>query len=317
MASQERRRRLSRGGTAVLDEPVGGEGKTPTRREATIVLIHPPEMPIGRRTALDQDRMAVGREPGSAILLERDSVSRNHAELVRSEADRWTVRDLGSTNGTFVNERPVEAGEEGEALRNGDQVRFGDVVFKYLSGGDVESMYHQEVYQLSVQDGLTGVHNKRYFMDFLERELASAHRHKNPLTLVMMDIDHFKTLNDERGHLCGDAVLKQLAQRISPRIRREDLFARYGGEEFAAILTITGLQGGIRFAENIRQMVARRPFGFEKAQLPVTISLGVTCMENEPSVDPEALIQRADQRLYEAKRGGRNRVSPALAEIKK
>ncbi len=296
---------------------MGGEGKTPSRREATIILIHPPDMPIGRRTPLDQDRMAVGRDPKAQIVLERDSVSRHHAELVRTGEDRWIVRDLGSTNGTFVNERPVEPGEEGEALRAGDQLRFGDVVFKYLSGGDVESLYHQEVYQLSVQDGLTGVHNKRYFMDFLERELASAHRHKNPLTLVMMDIDHFKQLNDERGHLCGDSVLKQLAQRISPRIRREDLFARYGGEEFAAILTITGLQGGFRFAENIRQMVARRPFAFEKAQLPVTISLGVTCVENEPSVDPEGLIQRADQRLYEAKRAGRNRVAPTLAEIKK
>jgi two-component system cell cycle response regulator len=298
----------------VLDEPLGDEGKTPSRREATIILIHPPEMPIGRRYQLDQDRMSIGRDPSAAIALERDAVSRQHAELVRTGEDRWTVRDLGSTNGTFVNERPVE-GEE--ALRSGDQLRFGDVVFKYLSGGNVESLYHQEVYQLSVQDGLTGVHNKRYFMDFLERELASAHRHKNPLTLVMLDIDHFKQLNDERGHLCGDAVLKQLAARISPRIRREDLFARYGGEEFAVILTITGLQGGVRFAENIRQMVARRPFTFEKLQVPVTISLGVTTMENEPSVDAEGLIQRADQRLYEAKRAGRNRVAPTLAEIKK
>jgi diguanylate cyclase (GGDEF)-like protein len=310
--------RKSRSGTAVLEEPVGGgDGKTPTRRESSIILLHPPEMPIGRRTQLEQDRMSVGRDATSAIPLERDSVSRQHAELVRASDSQWSVRDLGSTNGTFVNERPVEVGEEGEPLRNGDQLRFGDVVFKFLSGGDVEALYHQEVYQLSVQDGLTGVHNKRYFMDFLERELASAHRHKNPLTLVMLDIDHFKPLNDERGHLCGDAVLKQLAQRISPRIRREDLFARYGGEEFAAILTITGLAGGVRFAENIRQMVARRPFTFEKEQLPVTVSLGVTCMENEPSVDAEALIQRADQLLYEAKRAGRNRVAPTLAEIKK
>ncbi len=315
--AQERRRgiRKSRSGTAVLDEPVGGgEGKTPTRREATIILIHPPEMQIGRRTALDQDRMVIGRDAESAICLERDAVSRQHAELIRQGEGQWLLRDLASTNGSFVNERPVE-GEE--ALRDGDQLRFGDVVFKFLSGGNVESLYHQEVYQLSVQDGLTGAHNKRYFMDFLERELASAHRHKNPLTLVMMDIDHFKQLNDERGHLCGDAVLKQLAARITPRIRREDLFARYGGEEFACILTITGLPGGVRFAENIRQMIARRPFTFDKANLPVTISLGVTCMENEPSVDAEAIIHRADQRLYEAKRAGRNRVAPSLADIKK
>ncbi len=318
--AQERRRgiRKSRSGTAVLDEPIGGgEGKTPTRREASIILLHPPDMPLGRRTQLGQDKMSVGRDPAAAIPLERDSVSRQHAELCRTDDAHWLVRDLGSTNGTFVNERPVEAGEEGEALRNGDQLRFGDVVFKFLSGDNIEAQYHEEIYRLSIMDGLTAVHNKRYFMDFLERELASAHRHKHPLTLVMLDIDHFKQLNDERGHLCGDAVLKQLAQRMSPRIRREDLFARYGGEEFAAILTITALPGGVRFAENIRQIVARRPFVFEKELLPVTVSLGVTCVENEPAVDAETLIQRADQRLYEAKRAGRNRVSPSLAEIKK
>jgi pSer/pThr/pTyr-binding forkhead associated (FHA) protein len=218
----ERRRggRKSRGGTAVLDEPISNaEGKTPTRREATIILIHPPDMPIGRRTQLDRDRMSIGRDSAADIALERDAVSRQHAELVRTGEDCWSVRDLGSTNGTFVNERPVEAGPEGESLRNGDQLRFGDVVFKYLSGGNVESLYHQEVYTLSVQDSMTGVHNKRYFTDFLERELASAHRHKNPLTLVMMDIDHFKQLNDERGHLCGDAVLKQLAARMRASAR--------------------------------------------------------------------------------------------------
>ena len=313
MAQERRGGKKQRSSTVVLDEPVGGPSRPAEARESYVVLIHPPEMEIGRRVQLDLERYSVGRDPEAAIPLEREAVSRQHAELVREADGRWRVRDLGSTNGTFVNEREIED----LSLKNGDQVRFGDVVFKFLSGDHVESQYHQEVYQLSVLDGLTGAHNKRYFLDFLERELASAHRHDNPLTLVMFDIDHFKQVNDERGHLCGDAVLKQLSDRIRPRIRREDLVARYGGEEFGAILTITRLEGGIRFAENIRQMVARRPFTFEGAHLPLTISLGVTTMQGEPEMDAETLIRRADEKLYEAKRLGRNRVVPALADLKR
>ena len=188
------------------------------------------------------------------------------------------------------------------------------MVFKFLSGGNVESLYHEEIYQMTVLDGLTAVHNRRYFLDSLERELASAHRHENPLTLVMLDIDHFKEINDQRGHLCGDAVLKELAQRIRRRIRREDLFARYGGEEFAAILTITGLEGGLKFAESLRRLVAERPFEFDGQSISVTISLGVTTMLREAEVDAAELIGRADERLYQAKREGRNRVVPAGVE---
>ena len=306
--SEERKPRRSQ--TVVLDEAgEGPQGKANAVSHPYLVVLHPPGAEIGKRITLERDRYAVGRDPASEIPLERDPVSRNHGELVRTGPGQWLVRDLGSTNGTFVNERKIDE----LALRNGDQVRFGDVVFKFLTGGTVESVYHEEIYQMTVLDGLTGVHNKRYFLDFLERELASAHRHRHPLSLVMLDIDHFKSINDQHGHVVGDAVLKQMAGRIKPRIRREDLFARYGGEEFAAILTITGLEGGVRFAESLRQMVARRPFQSgqaTKTELKVTVSLGVTTMHEEPSLDPETLIQRADQRLYEAKRNGRNRVEP-------
>jgi two-component system, cell cycle response regulator len=298
-----------RGSTVVLDEPPG-----PSRsangdplEDAYIILLHPPGTEIGRRTTLDRDLFLVGREDGADILLDRDSVSRQHAELTRDVRGYWMVRDLDSTNGTYVNDRRTSEA----TLHDGDQLRFGDVVYKFLSGANIENQFHEEIYQLSVLDGLTGVYNRRYFMDFLERELASASRHRNPLTLVMLDIDHFKAVNDKRGHLCGDAVLRQVADRIRPRIRREDLFARYGGEEFAAILTITPLEGGLRFAESLRQIVARRPFSFDNEEFPITISLGVT--ESTEGADTmDSLIQKADLRLYEAKRAGRNRVAPDI-----
>ena len=118
----------------------------------------------------------------------------------------------------------------------------------------------------------------------------------------MFDVDHFKKINDGFGHLAGDAVLKDLSQRIRPRIRREDLFARYGGEEFACVLPSTALPGGIVFAEHLRTLIEERPTAFEDKAIPFTISLGVTTLHRESGVDPAALIKRADENLYAAKR---------------
>ena len=182
------------------------------------------------------------------------------------------------------------------------------MIYKFLVGTNVEAAYHEEIYRLAILDGLTGVHNKRYFLEFLERELASSQRHGHPLTLVMFDIDHFKALNDTRGHLAGDHVLRTLSSRIQPRMRREDLLARYGGEEFAAVLNSTDLAGGIGFAENIRHRIQAAPFEFDGESFTITVSLGVGSVANEQGVDPAALIARADEKLYAAKRAGRNRV---------
>jgi two-component system, cell cycle response regulator len=277
------------------------------------VLLHPPGPDIGKRTRLTNDTYVVGRDSATAdLVIPRSAVSRQHSRLVHRDSTTWWVEDMGSTNGTFVNEARITE----RKLVDGDQIRFGDTIFKFLSGSNIEAAYHEEIYRMTIVDGLTGVYNKRYFLDFLDRELARAHRHHQALAMVMFDIDHFKRINDDRGHLAGDAVLKEMCNRIRPRIRREDLFARYGGEEFAAILTATALDGGVSFAEQVRYLVAQQPFHFDNQQIPVTISLGVSSVYNEPSLDSSTLIKRADDNLYEAKRRGRNRVVPSLTEIK-
>ena len=295
-----------RGGTVVLDDPPGVGRDDGLPGQACMILIHPKGSKIEPRVALEADLYVLGREDDADILLDRESASRHHAELRRDARGQWVVTDLDSTNGTFVNQRRVSE----VTLEDGDQLRFGDVVNKYLSGSNLESEYHEEIYQMSVRDALTGIYNRRYFMDFLSRELASASRHRTPLTVVMLDIDAFKQINDERSHAGGDAVLRQMAERIRARSRREDLFARYGGEEFGAILTMTGLEGGLIFAESVRDLVARRPFSFAGEEFTVTLSLGVASTAETPGTTGEALIHRADQRLYEAKRAGRNRVMP-------
>ncbi len=278
--------------------------------EACIILLHPPGPDIGRRTPLEGASYVFGREADADLVISRNSVSRRHARLAHDETG-WFVEDLGSTNGSFVNEARIER----QYLRDGDQLRFGDTIFKFLSGTNVEAAYHEEIYRMTIIDGLTGVHNKRYFLDFLEREVASCHRHGHPLSLVMLDLDLFKSVNDQRGHLAGDAVLKEMAARIKGRIRREDLFARYGGEEFAAVLTVTPLAGAIRFAEQVRGLIADTPFEFDNESFTVTVSAGVATVQDDPEIDGEGLIKRADENLYEAKRRGRNCCVPAFADV--
>jgi diguanylate cyclase (GGDEF)-like protein len=299
------------GGTLILQRPLGPAEKKPQSGEACLVNLHPPGPDIGRRIPLLNQSYIVGRDSEAGFVVSRSSVSRQHARLYVDESGTWWVEDLNSTNGTFVNETRIK----NQQLTDSDQVRFGDAIYKFLSGSNVESAYHEAIHNMAIQDGMTGIHNKRYFTEFLEREIAVATRHGHPLSLVMFDVDHFKKVNDSHGHLAGDAVLKDLAARIKPRIRREDLFARYGGEEFACVLPSTALPGGIVFAEQLRTMIEERPCSFENQRIPFTISLGVTTMHRETGVDPATLIKRADENLYSAKRGGRNRVVPSLADL--
>ena len=179
----------------------------------------------------------------------------------------------------------------------------------------IEIAIYERTERSAVTDGLTGLFNHAYFIQALKREVLRARRHDLKLSLAMFDLDDFKKVNDTHGHLAGDAVLKDLAARIRPRIRREDLFARYGGEEFACVLPSTALPGGIVFAEHLRTIIEERPCVFDNVSIPFTISLGVTTLHRETGVDPAALIKRADENLYVAKRGGRNKVVPSLADL--
>ncbi|MBA3392689.1 MAG: GGDEF domain-containing protein [Deltaproteobacteria bacterium] len=296
----------------ILQRPLGpADEKKPHVGDACLVNLHPPGPDIGRRIPLLNRQYIVGRDNDAAFVVSRSSVSRQHARLYMDDEATWFVEDLNSTNGTFVNEVRIKH----QQLRDTDQVRFGDAIYKFLSGSNIESAYHEAIHNMAIQDGMTGIHNKRFFVEFLDREIAVATRYGHPLTLVMFDVDHFKKVNDTHGHLAGDAVLKDLAGRIRPRIRKEDLFARYGGEEFACVLPSTALPGGIVFGEQLRSMIEERPCHFENLQISFTISVGVTTMHRETGVDPATLIKRADDNLYSAKRGGRNRVVPSLQDL--
>lgn len=275
----------------------------PAKGEDCLVVIYAPTpRDLGKRFLLTKSELTIGRDRENDIILQSDSVSRRHCRIER-RGDHLTIIDLDSTNGTFVNDNePITS----TPLRRGDQIKVGDTIFKYLSGSDVESQYHETIYKMTITDGLTDIHNKRYLSEVLEREIPRAHRHGRDLSLLMFDIDHFKEVNDTHGHLAGDAVLKELATLVRGRLRPDDVLGRYGGEEFVAVLPETSVEGAVRIAEELRELVASHPFVVEGEDIPVSISIGVA--ELTPGLDADSLFKTADEMLYAAKREGRNRV---------
>ncbi|MCP4662425.1 MAG: GGDEF domain-containing protein [bacterium] len=267
--------------------------------DACIVQIYGGE--LGKRYPLTRE-FTVGRDVSNSIVLDLDNVSRRHARFFEV-AGTYYVADLGSTNGTQVNDTDVRSMA---ALANGDLVKVGGVIFKFISGGNVEALYHEEIYRMTIIDGLTQIHNKRYFMDFLDREMARSLRCDRALSLILFDIDHFKVLNDTYGHLAGDFVLRKMSELIGRHVRREELFARYGGEEFALVLPETELASARVFGEKIRALVDAAVFDFDGEEIRATISVGIVALHG-PS-EPLEFIKAADTLLYQAKSEGRNRV---------
>jgi diguanylate cyclase (GGDEF)-like protein len=274
------------------------------REERCLVQIYGPT--LGKKFVLERDETTIGRGEGCEIALELDNVSRRHCSFLQ-KSDGVFLRDNGSTNGTYLNNVEVR----GETpLRSGDLVKVGSAIFKFLYGGElgsIEAQYHEEIYRLTIIDGLTQVFNKRYLLEFLDREMARCLRHGRSLSLVIFDIDHFKKINDSFGHLAGDYVLRELASALKSRIRKEECFARYGGEEFALVLPETGHENTVFLADKLRKIIEQHQFVFEGKRIPVTFSGGVADLA-PGHADALAFIKAADARLYEAKHRGRNQV---------
>jgi two-component system, cell cycle response regulator len=273
-------------------------------QDACLVHIYPSGPDMGRRYLLADRLVTLGRGESCDVRISDQSVSRTHARI-EAVIDGYELADLQSTNGTFVNDHAVGA----HRLRDGDYVRVGNCIYRFLAGGNVEADYHEEIYRLTIMDALTETHNKRSLFQFLEYELARSERHERPLAVVMFDIDRFKALNDRLGHLAGDATLRELAGCIKANVRKVDLFARYGGDEFVLVLPETTLDGALICAEQVRQRMASHPFQFENEPHKVTISLGVAATTGDAALTPATFIAEADANLYRAKHQGRNCVA--------
>jgi len=249
----------------------------------------------------------IGRGQEVAIRIHDSEISRRHARLV-TKAGNVVVEDLGSTNGTFVNGEAIES----VALADGDKIQVGTTtILKFSYHDDLDEQFQRHMYEAALRDGLTGAYNKKFLSDRLESELAYARRHQSPLSLVLLDLDHFKKVNDTHGHLAGDYVLRAMAKGINDSVRKEDVFARYGGEEAAILSRGIDSGGAVLFAKRLRHWIEMFPFVYEGTRLVVTASLGVATYPDLPVEEGDALVQKADEALYAAKEGGRNQVVAA------
>lgn len=270
-----------------------------------LVIIHRRGgLPLTKRIDLARSVMRIGRDTSNDIVLEDTEVSRRHARLEARGAS-WVLMDVGSTNGTFLNDRELDGYVR---LRRGDRLKIGSHIFKFLTGDDVESAYHDEIYKLSITDNLTGIANQRALHEELRRELSRARRHALPTSFLMLDIDRFKEVNDHYGHLAGDAVLARVAASVRAATRDGDTVARYGGEEIAVLMPQTELAEAQGVAERIRVSIEGLVTEYRGLSIGVTVSIGGAALAPEDS-SPEDLVKRSDDKLYEAKSAGRNRVA--------
>lgn len=167
---------------------------------------------------------------------------------------------------------------------------------------------HKKMAEMATRDILTGLYNRRYFMEALEREVARAKRYENNMVLCMMDLDHFKRINDSYGHPVGDMVLAETGKMLKKCVRQSDLACRYGGEEFALILPDTRTEKAHRVCERFRKMLAKRQFIYNSSRFQITLSIGIALFNPSNPKTPHNLISRADEALYQAKEAGRNNI---------
>ena len=252
----------------------------------------------GRRYGFWGCPTIIGRDSASDIVLDSDSVSRKHASLELCDVG-MLLRDQDSLNGTYLNDILIRSA----VVRNGDRISVGTTIFKFLLGADVDSLYRQEIYRLTIEDGLTQVGNRRWFEERLGVEVSRSKRYDRPLGLVILEPDQLAEINDEFGSLTGDYVLRELASLLSKRIGKEVALARYGGQQFVLALPESDGETAVRFAHAVLRLVRQHKFEFEGLSLTLTASAGVAELA-ERTFSGEELICEAKHNLLEATQSG-------------
>jgi diguanylate cyclase (GGDEF)-like protein len=290
--------------TLIIKKPKISLDKTTPDRPVLLVMTG---NMTGYSIKIEAERTLIGRSPDCDISLYEIDLSRKHAEIIYQKNNSIQIIDLNSVNGTYVNGKKIQRCE----LEDGDHIRFGtNTIIKFSMHSELDELFHRRLYENSILDGLTQIYNRKFFEERLSHEFSFAMRHNTPLSLLMLDIDHFKPINDNYGHPTGDHVLRIVAQTIDHLLRKEDTLARYGGEEFAVIArNIMPTQAAIlgeRIRSTIEHLIITTLSG---VQVQITISVGVATMHKlEPYQSHHNLLQEADSRLYLAKQRGRNQV---------
>ncbi len=272
---------------------------------------------------LERDQVIIGRALEADVRLSDFRASRLHARITsdtdpNTQTATYRITDLGSTNGTMVNGEAVT-----EAILNdGDKIEIGEHLFRFDMQDEIDREFQQQIHRLLAHDELTGLLTSKSFFLELRREAARAETESLPFCVLMMDLDHFKDVNDTYGHLVGSKTLEETGRIIKAALRAGDVAARFGGEEFAAFLLDANYAQGLVAAERVRMAVAEHEFSAVRlassegpATHRITISIGVAAYPDD-ATDPIQLVELADSALYRAKRSGRNRscaYRPSLA----
>jgi diguanylate cyclase (GGDEF)-like protein len=265
---------------------------------------------------LDRDEVILGRALEADVRVNDARASRLHARIT-TERDpqtgfaRYRIIDLGSTNGTVLNGQLITD----ELLQDGDKIVIGEHLLRFDMLDEIDREFQRQIHRLLVHDELTGLLTGKSFFSELRREAARAEAESRPFCVLMMDLDHFKQVNDTYGHLVGNQTLEEVGAVIMRSLRAGDVAARFGGEEFAAFLLDAQYAQGLVAAERVRAAVEEHHFPITRhssAELVpqthhITISLGIASFP-EDARDPIELVELADTALYRAKRSGRNRV---------
>lgn len=263
----------------------------------------------GKAIPLKNRTLKIGREPECDLVLDSPQVSRFHAEIFWKGSELM-IKDLGSTNGVFINGNRITEGP----LHNGDKVLIGNqMYFKMVYQDAVDQSYQQNLFKAANTDSLTSLYNKRYFMEALEKEFSYTRRSELPLSLIMIDIDYFKQINDTYGHIAGDKILKLVGTILSSQTRLENIACRFGGEEFAVILRGATISQAKQVAERIRASVQSRKVSNKGKEISFTVSVGVATFTGKNFNTSEELLARADELLYQAKQNGRNQTMAEAA----
>jgi diguanylate cyclase (GGDEF)-like protein len=260
----------------------------------------------GQVFRLEMPETILGRAKDVGVRVDDVGISRNHARIVRTEEGRFVLEDLSSTNGVFVNGKKVVRAE----LASADRVQIGpSAILRFALLDAEEEELARRLYESSTRDALTRAFNRKYLAERLTSEVAYAQRHKTRLSVIMFDLDYFKRVNDTRGHMAGDVVLRVVALQVTRLIRTEDVFARYGGEEF--VVVVRGIAHGnvALFAERVRKSIEQLVIPLEDFKLRVTASFGVSSLAECTEKSADALLKITDERMYKSKVGGRNRVT--------
>jgi diguanylate cyclase (GGDEF)-like protein len=296
-------------GVTFLSDPVAGAEAEPGEAPAMpMYLIMVSGGIPGAMLRLAPQGTRVGRAPDNTYQLSDISVSRYHATLAVDAHGAVRLTDLGSTNGTFLNGRRL-ACHAPVRVKDGDRIQLGSaVVVKLVRLDPCDEQFQREMYERTVRDALTGLYNRAYFLNQVEPLAEFGAMRGLGLAVLMLDIDHFKRINDEHGHDAGDAVLREVAGVLRESTRPEDLVARYGGEEFVLALPVAAPDQATERAERIRANLAARRITSPSPPVRVTASLGLSYAAPGRFRSASAMISAADRCLYQAKENGRDRV---------